>query len=586
MKEFFKYVLATVVGIMLVGIFSFFMGLMMLVSLAISSNQKPMIEDNSILRISLSGTISDRASSNPWAILLGNDLAEQQGLDDMIKAIKVASEDEDIKGIYIEGGMLQSDFATLQELRKALLDFKESGKFIIAYGESYTQGAYYVASVADKVLVNPSGMLDWHGLASQPVFYKDLMEKVGVKMQIFRVGTYKSAVEPYMLSGMSPANREMTQSMLNNLWGNICKEVSASRHISIDSLNAYADRYQALAEPSNYVKQKLVDGLAYIDEVRKTLRDQLGGQKVNLVEASELAKLYEEGSSSSKIAVYYASGEIFGAEGNMNGLNGEQIIGKNVVEDLDALANDKDVKAVVLRVNSPGGSAYASEQIWHAVELLKKKKPVVVSMGGYAASGGYYISCGADYIISEPTTLTGSIGIFGMVPDASGLLEGKLGLHFDAVSTNKAYDLEPATGHLSPAAGAAMQAYVDRGYKLFISRVAAGRHMTVQRVNEIGQGRVWTGQQALALKLVDRLGTLDDAIVEAAKRAKLIDYEVTTSDIETNLFSDFLSNVQEDYLERKLKTVLGTYYDPLRFAESIRGRDALQARMFFEPNLK
>lgn len=586
MKEFFKYVLATVVGIMLVGIFSFFMGLMMLVSLAISSNQKPMIEDNSILRISLSGTISDRASSNPWAILLGNDLAEQQGLDDMIKAIKVASEDEDIKGIYIEGGMLQSDFATLQELRKALLDFKESGKFIIAYGESYTQGAYYVASVADKVLVNPSGMLDWHGLASQPVFYKDLMEKVGVKMQIFRVGTYKSAVEPYMLSGMSPANREMTQSMLNNLWGNICKEVSASRHISIDSLNAYADRYQALAEPSNYVKQKLVDGLAYIDEVRKTLRDQLGGQKVNLVEASELAKLYEEGSSSSKIAVYYASGEIFGAEGNMNGLNGEQIIGKNVVEDLDALANDKDVKAVVLRVNSPGGSAYASEQIWHAVELLKKKKPVVVSMGGYAASGGYYISCGADYIISEPTTLTGSIGIFGMVPDASGLLEGKLGLHFDAVSTNKAYDLEPATGHLSPAAGAAMQAYVDRGYKLFISRVAAGRHITAQRVNEIGQGRVWTGQQALALKLVDRLGTLDDAIVEAAKRAKLIDYEVTTSDIETNLFSDFLSNVQEDYLERKLKTVLGTYYDPLRFAESIRGRDALQARMFFEPNLK
>lgn len=586
MKEFFKYVLATVVGIMLVGIFSFFMGLMMLVSLAISSNQKPMIEDNSILRISLSGTISDRASSNPWAILLDNDLAEQQGLDDIIKAIKVASEDEDIKGIYIEGGMLQSDFATLQELRKALLDFKESGKFIIAYGENYTQGAYYVASVADKVLVNPSGMVDWHGLAAQPVFYKDLMEKVGVKMQIFRVGTYKSAVEPYMLSGMSPANREMTQSMLNNLWGNICKEVSASRRISTDSLNAYADRYQALAEPSNYVKQKLVDGLAYIDEVRQTLRDQLGGQKVNLVEASELAKLYEEGSSSSKIVVYYASGEIFGAEGNMNGLNGEQIIGKNVVEDLDALANDKDVKAVVLRVNSPGGSAYASEQIWHAVELLKKKKPVVVSMGGYAASGGYYISCGADYIISEPTTLTGSIGIFGMVPDASGLLEGKLGLHFDAVSTNKAYDLEPATGHLSPAAGAAMQAYVDRGYKLFISRVAAGRHMTAQRVNEIGQGRVWTGQQALALKLVDRLGTLDDAIVEAAKRAKLIDYEVTTSDIETNLFSDFLSNVQEDYLERKLKTVLGTYYDPLRFAESIRGRDALQARMFFEPNLK
>ena len=586
MKDFFKYVLATVVGIMLVGIFSFFMGLMMLVSLALSSNQKPMIEDNSILRISLSGTISERATSNPWAIFFSNDLAEQQGLDDIIKAIKVAGEDEDIKGIYIEGGMLQSDFATLQELRKALSDFKESGKFIIAYGESYTQGAYYVASVADKVLVNPSGMLDWHGLSSQPVFYKDLMEKVGVKMQIFRVGTYKSAVEPYMLSGMSPANREMTQSMLNNLWGNICKEVSASRRISTDSLNAYADRYQALAEPTSYVKQKLVNGLAYIDEVRQTLRNQLGGKKVNLVEASELAKLYDEGSSSSKIVVYYASGEIFGAEGNMSGLNGEQIIGKNVVEDLDALANDKKVKAVVLRVNSPGGSAYASEQIWHAVELLKKKKPVIVSMGGYAASGGYYISCGADYIISEPTTLTGSIGIFGMVPDASGLLEGKLGLHFDAVSTNKAYDLEPATGHLSPAAGAAMQAYVDRGYKLFISRVAAGRHMTVQRVNEIGQGRVWTGQQALALKLVDRLGTLDDAIAEAAKRAKLIDYKVIASDIETDFFSSLLSNVQEDYLERKLKTVLGTYYDPLRFAESIRGRDALQARMFFEPNLK
>lgn len=586
MKEFLKYVLATIVGLILVGVFTFFMGFMMLMSLALAGKMKPNIEDNSILKISLSGSIAERAVNNPIALLLNSNLAQQQGLDDLIKAIRVAEENDDIKGIYIEGGMLQADFATLHELRKVLQEFKQSGKFIVAYGENFTQGSYYIASVADKVLLNPSGMLDWHGITSQPVFYKDLMDKVGVKMQVFRVGTYKSAVEPFMLSGMSPANREMTQSMLSSVWGNICKDVAVSRKIGVDSLNSYADNYQALADPQDYIKEKLIDQLAYIDEVRQVLRAKLGEQKVNFIEAPDLAKYYNAGRSSSKVAVYYASGEIFGEEGDMNGFNGEQIIGSQVVADLDELANNDKVKAVVLRVNSPGGSAYASEQIWHAVQLLKKKKPVVVSMSGYAASGGYYISCGANYIYADPTTLTGSIGIFGMIPDASGLLEGKLGLHFDAVSTNKSYDLQPATGHLSPTAGAAMQAYVDRGYRLFISRVAAGRHLTTQRINEIGQGRVWTGQQALQLKLVDQLGSLDDAIDKAAQLAKLTDYEVSTWEIDTDIFGNILNDAQEDYMERKLRAVLGTYYDPLRFTEGLKGRDALQARMFFEPNLK
>lgn len=591
MKQFFKYVLATIVGFFCVGIFMSIIGLVMLGSMMVADSQKPSLKEGSVLHIALSGNINERANDNPFRSLMGNSTLESQGLDDILKAIKVAKNNSQISGIYLEGGAMSTDYATLQELRKALVDFKQSKKFILAYADTYTQGSYYLSSVADKVLINPSGMIDWRGIASQPIFFTDLLKKVGVKMQVFKVGTYKSAVEPFILTGMSDANREQLQSCISDIWSGICQDVSASRHIPTSNLNALADGYITFSQPENYVKSHLVDSLSYIDGVRSKLRQLSKQEQVNLVTPSELAKLDEPSSSSDNIAVYYAQGDIVDEVSTTSLTSGEQqIVGSRVVDDLDKLANDDNVKAVVIRVNSGGGSAYASEQMWRAVQLLKKKKPVVVSMSGMAASGGYYLSCGADYIVAEPTTLTGSIGIFGMIPDASGLLTEKLGLHFDVVKTNKASDFGAMGRAFNADEAAAMQGYVNRGYLQFITRVADGRHMTTAQVDRIGQGRVWTGSQALKLKLVDKLGTLNDAIAVAASRAKLKDYAVTSYPDKESWMSQILnSTTKDDYMEQKLRMALGEYYAPLRFVTSLRSYDAkncVQARMYYWPNVK
>lgn len=592
MKQFLKYVLATIVGIACIGVFTMVVGFVAMGIIAASSDSKPTIKDGTVLRISLSGNITERSNNNPFAKYLGNDAADNQGLDDIIKAIKVAKTNKRISGIYLEGGVISTDYATLQELRHALMDFKQSKKFIVAYADSYSQGCYYLASTADKLLVNPSGMVDWHGIASQPIFYTDLLKKVGVKMQVFKVGTYKSAVEPFILTGMSDANREQVQSFVGSIWQQVCKDVAASRHLTVDSLNAYADRYTTFADPKQYVANHLVDSLVYDDGVRQVLRACSKQDKVNFIDPAQLAKLDDAPTSGDgAIAVYYAEGDIVDEAARTN-FSGEmsQIVGSNVVADLDKLANDENVKAVVLRINSGGGSAYASEQMWRAIQLLKQKKPVVVSMSGMAASGGYYMSCGADYIVAEPTTLTGSIGIFGMIPDASGLLTEKLGLHFDVVKTNKASDFGAMGRGFNADEAAAMQGYVNRGYRLFLSRVAAGRHMTPSQVDRIAQGRVWTGAQALGIKLVDKLGTLDDAIAVAAQRAGLKSYYLTSCPQKSSWFDQFLDDtVRRDYMEEKLQTALGEYYQPLRFVGGLRQFDAkscVQARMFYVPNVK
>ena len=587
MKQFFKYVLATIVGMLCVAVLLFLMGLATLGSIALSSSSEPVVEDGSVLRLSLSGSLSERAVDDPFSSFMGNEVLESQGLDDMIKAIRVAKDNDKIKGIYIEGGIFSADFASLQELRAALLDFKKSKKFVVAYSDNYLQGAYYIASTADKVLLNPSGMVDWRGIASQPIFYTELLEKIGVKMQVFKVGTYKSAVEPYILTQMSDANREQVSSFVGDIWQQMVKDVAASRRVKADSLNAYADRYITFADAGDYVKMHLVDSLSYIDGVRAKLRSLSAQDEVKLVEVQDVAKLYKPANSDNEVAVYYAEGDIVDeAAGGVWSSNTPQIVGQQVVADLDKLADDDNVKAVVLRINSGGGSAYASEQMWRAVQLLKKKKPVVVSMSGMTASGGYYMSCGADYIVAEPTTLTGSIGIFGMVPDASGLLVDKLGLHFDVVKTNEAADFGASGRPFSPAEAAAMQGYVNRGYALFLSRVAAGRKMKTEEVDRIAQGRVWTGNQALKIKLVDKLGTLDDAVAEAARRAKVKDYAVASYPAQASWMDNLMQQMQgDDYLEQKLQVSLGEYYAPLRFIRSLRNkRDMIQARIMFEPN--
>ncbi len=588
MKEFFKYVLATIVGFICVTAFMGIMSLIMFFSIMATSDTQPTVSDGSVLRIELNGTVSERVTKNPFAELMGNKALASQGLDDLLKAIKVAKTNDKIKGIYLEGGLLSADFASLEELRKALVDFKQSKKFVVAYADQYTQGSYYLASAADKVWLNPSGMLDWHGIASQPIFFTDLMKKVGVKMQVFKVGTFKSAVEPYILTEMSEPNRQQVQSFIGDIWQHFCQDVSASRKISTDSLNAFADRYVTFAEASDYVRLKMVDELTYIDQVRTKLQKLSQQDKVNFISPAELAKLDVPASSSNDIAIYYAEGNIVDVS-TQSPLNSTQseIVGSKVVSDLDKLAKDESVKAVVLRINSGGGSAYASEQMWRAVQQLKAKKPVVVSMSGMAASGGYYLSCGADYIVADKTTLTGSIGIFGMVPDASELLTDKLGLHFDVVKTNVSSDFGAMGRGFNAAESAAMQNYVNRGYRLFLKRVADGRKMTPEQVDKIAQGRVWTGNQALKIKLVDKLGTLNDAVAEAAKRAKLQDYAICTFPAKTPWFEQLMNETtQRDYLEEKLQTALGVYYEPLRFVSTYDKHNVLQARMFYVPNFQ
>ena len=593
MKQFWLNVLATFVGIMAVGAFSCIMFFVMLIAVLASGQDTPTVSDNSVLKISLSGSITDQApADNPIASIFGsNGATEAQGLDVLISAIQVAKDNNNIKGLYIEGGALQSDYATNEELRRALLDFKKSKKWIIAYADSYTQGAYYIASVADKVFLNPSGLLDWHGIAHQSTFYTGLMEKLGVKAQVFKVGTFKSAVEPFTLKQMSEANRLQMSVLIGGLWKDICASVGASRNISSDSLNAYADRYLALADAQDYKKLKMVDELTYIDQVREQLHERVGDD-FSMVDPSTLAAL-EQPQDAENIAVYYASGNIVDVAGTGALMGGDdEIVGDNVVSDLDALAKNDDIKAVVLRINSGGGSAYASEQMWRAIQLLKKKKPVVVSMGGVAASGGYYMACGANRIFADPTTITGSIGIFAMIPEASGLLTQKLGLNFDVVKTNRASDFGARGLKIDEMGGAALQKHVNHGYTLFLKRVAdgrtaAGHKMTAADVDKIGQGRVWTGRKALEIGLVDQLGNLNEAVAYAAKLAKVQDYRVASYPAAASWFDRFKSDVNSDnYMERQLRTTLGEYYEPLQMLRQVEQHNYMQARIPFAIHFK
>ena len=589
MKDILKYTLGCFLAMLIMGAIIFVSFLTMIAGMAAMGETTKPVEKGSVLHIQVAGVLDERTQdSNPFAALLGNKNAGSQGLDQLKTALRVAAENDNIVGLYLEGGVPSADYACLQELHQALLQFKKSGKFVVSYADQYTQGSYYLCSVADKVLINPEGMIDWHGIASQPIFFKELLEKIGVKVQVFKVGTYKSAVEPYILTEMSEANREQVTSFITDIWQNIVADVAKSRKLTTEQLNAYADQYATFQGADWYKAQHLVDDVCYIDGTRDILRKLAKTDELHLVSPADVVALDDKTDESDKVAIYYATGDIVDEVAKTDLFSQQsQIVGQTVVKDLDELANDDDVKAVVLRINSGGGSAYASEQMWHAIQLLKKKKPVVVSMSGMAASGGYYMSCGANYIFADATTLTGSIGIFGMVPDASGLLTDKLGLHFDMVKTNKSADFGTLARGFNPEEGAAMQAYVERGYKLFLSRVAAGRKMTTAQVDSIGQGRVWTGQQALAIGLVDKLGNLEDAVAYAAKLAKLKKYSTADYPAPASWMDSMKSDLEGDsYLERKAHLALGEYYAPLTLLPQLQAGNYLQARIPFAPNLK
>ena len=591
MKEFFKYVLATVTGIILVAIIMGILAAISLVGLAASSASTTNVEDNSVFVLSLSGTLNERTAEDPLASLTG-EVSENMGLDKLLKAIKKAKDKEEIKGIYIEAGLFSSDTpASTHAIREALLDFKKSGKWIVAYADTYEQSTYYICSVADKIFLNPDGMIDWHGLASTPYFVKDLLAKFGVKYQLCKVGKYKSAPEMMTADGMSEPNREQVTAYINGIWEVMLKEVSDSRKIPVDSLNAYADRFVALAEPEDYVKMKMVDKLIYTDEVKGEVKKMLKIDEkddINQLTLADMEGVKGKKNEGEQIAVYYAYGEIVDSETGSLMDTEHCIVANTVCKDLERLMNDDNVKAVVLRVNSPGGSAYASEQIWRAVTNLKAKKPVVVSMGGYAASGGYYISCAANYIVSEPTTITGSIGIFGMFPDFSGLLTEKLGVKFDEVKTNKHAAFGTVARPFNAEEMALLEQYIGRGYNLFRKRVADGRQQSIEQIEEIAQGRVWLGNDALKIKLVDEIGGLDKAIAKAASLAKVSQYHATSYPEEQSWWSNLLDQApsKNNYLDEQLQATLGEYYEPFKFVKNMNRQSAIQARLPYYVNIK
>ena len=583
---FFQALMAVVVGGVVTSIFSTMIFFGVLGALASAGETPAVITDHSVLRINLDTPIQERGEDNPFGDLLGSNFVSAQGLDDILAAINEAKTNPKIEGIYLQGSAMETEIASTQEIRKALEDFKTTGKFILAYADMYAQGGYYLASVADKVMMNPSGLLEWKGLSMQPIFYKELLEKLGVKMQVFRVGTYKSAVEPFICTEMSDANRAQCQEFLDDVWTVLRGDVAAARGISVDSLEAFANEYMFFSPAQTAVDYGFIDTLVYADGVREELRTHLGGVKVNFVSPKELASAAKPSPKKSEVAVYYAYGNIVDAASVGLGAGSAEIVGSKVVSDLDKLMNDDKVKAVVLRINSGGGSAFASEQMWRAIELLKTKKPVVVSMGGYAASGGYYMSCNADRIFAEPTTLTGSVGIFGMIPNYSNLLTKKLGLHFDVVKTNEAADFGAMGRGFNAKETLAMQAYIERGYDLFLTRVADGRGMTKEAVNEVAQGRIWTGQQALGIGLVDELGTLADAIAYAAEKAEVADYAVGNYPAKEDFMTQLLDVTKENYMEREVRALLGDNYNYLNVLKQLEGGSYIQARMPFEPNIK
>lgn len=589
MKDFLKFTLATVTGIILSSIVLFFVSILIFFNAKSSSESETQVRSNSIMMLDLNGTLLERNQDNPLNALMGDEYTTY-GLDDILASIKKAKENENIKGIYLQATMLNAGFASCEEIRDALKDFKESGKFIVAYSDMYTQGLYYLSSVADKVLLNPQGMLEWRGLAASPVFFKDLLAKIGVEMQIFKVGTYKSAVEPFIATEMSPANREQVTAYLESTWSQVTADVSDSRQLTVEALNATADSLLMFYPAQKSVECGLVDTLVYKNDVRNYLKQMAGLDEdddmpvLGLREMINVKKNTPRDKSGNIVAVYYAFGEIDGTTSMADGEEG--IDSEEMIKDLRQLQKDDNVKAVVLRINSPGGSAYGSEQIWYAVSELKKEKPVIVSMGDYAASGGYYISCVADTIVAEPTTLTGSIGIFGMVPNVKGLTD-KLGLDFDVVKTNRYADFGILTRPLNDGEKGLMQMYVNQGYDLFLTRCSDGRGISKEELDKIAQGRVWTGSKALELGLVDVLGGLDKALEIAIGKAGVDAYTVLTYPAPMSFFETLISTRPDNYIKsRMLNGKMGGLYRQLNSFEQFDQLDRLQARMPFELNIQ
>ena len=604
MKQFFKMTLATICGIVIFLMISGFFLVISLVGMMASDSASTKVKDNSVFVIKLNGSITERAeSASVYDEILSMGDMSAMGLDDLIASIRKAKDNENIKGIYLEGGEASYDSpASAQQLRDALKDFKTSGKWIVAYADFYYQTNYYVATVADNIYLNAEGTIDFKGLGGKGEYLKGLYDKLGIKYMVAKVGKYKSYVERNTLTGMSDYDREQREAYLTGIWNYWLKEMAESRKAKAEDLNQLAnDSIMMFANNTDYVKAKLIDKVMFPEEIKAEIKNRLKLEKDDDIPQLTLSDMLNVKSKKSddgdKIAIYYAYGSIVDSETtNMIQGGGHCIVGKSTAEGLRKLADDDDVKAVVFRVNSGGGSAVASEQIRHALKLIKAKKPVVVSMGGVAASGGYWISSPANYIFAEPTTITGSIGIFGLIPNFSGLITDKLGVTFDGVTTNKYtdYEVDMILGKNPDDVMKHMQTYIDRGYQNFLDIVSEGRGMKPAEVDSIGQGRVWLASDALKIKLVDKLGSLDDAVKKAAELAKLEEYHTASYPGKTSWIDQLMSASNDNkgsYLDSRLqaefKTLLGDLYEPLmEIRQTIKDGNTVQARMLDDVRVK
>lgn len=585
MKSFLKYTLATMLGFFLIIILSLFVLGGVISAIMASAQKEVIVKEHSMLELKLNSQVVDRGPIDPFQDLNipGFENYKRLGLDDIISAIDKAKDDDRIEGIYLRMDAVLAGYSACEEIRTALINFKESGKFIYAYSEVYSQKAYYLASVADKVFLNPEGMLEFTGISAQPTFYKKALEKLGVEMQVIRHGKFKAAVEPFLLDKMSPENREQVEVYMGSIWNTVLTDISNSRNISVEQLNKIADENMIFRKSDEVLATHLVDSIIYEDQVLDFLRLQTGIAKnegIPVVSVKDMKSVpavrKTKGLAKNKVAIIYASGEI-NIDGSID--DTESISGRALAREIRQARLDSTIKAVVLRVNSPGGSSLASELIWREMKLMQQTKPTVVSMGNLAASGGYYISCPADTIVANPSTITGSIGVFGLIPNLEGLMEDKLGISHDVVKTNELSDLPSIYRPLTITERALMQNMVESTYSTFVQHVAEGRHMTFEAVDAIGQGRVWTGENALKLGLVDVLGDLDDAVKIAANMAGVENYRITKlpkqSDPIESLLKDFSTKIKNRAIENELG-VAAKYYKTL---QSLKDKKEVMARM-------
>ena len=587
MKKFLKYLFVTIIGVIVTTMIACIIGIVALIGfISGDSEGTPDVKDNSVLVVKLSGDIVEHAEKdNPLSLF--SEKTEIQGLDEIISAIDNAAATKEIAGIYIEAGMLQADYSALQEIRQALLRAKQNKKWIVSFADTYSQGTYYVCSAANEIWINPQGMVDIHGLAGQATYLKDLLAKVGVKMKVVKVGTYKSATETFTEDHMSDANREQTTRYIQGMWSIISKDIAEGRGITVEEVNLLADTLTALQDTKFLMDKKLITKTLYSEDVKKEIKKMLkqkDDNDISQISCKELAK-FSNGNSGSgkKIAIYYAQGSIVqNAESGLV-MGDAGIVSKKMVGDLEKLAKDDNIKAVVIRINSGGGDAFASEEIWHSIVALKSKKPVVISMGSMAASGAYYLSAGASWIVAQPTTLTGSIGIFGLLPDMTELMQSKLGIKFDKVTTNKHADFASAltARPMSADEEAMLQRYINRGYELFCKRVSDGRKIPVSQVKAIAEGRVWIAADAKNHKLIDEIGGLQAAVNKAAKLAKIDKYETSSYPAKKAWYEDYLSDVEKgnNNLDEQLQSTLGVYYEPFKMVKDIKNQNPIQARI-------